>query len=69
MAETSDAIKQHIEARRAALAQDVNELEYRVKRAADWRAHFDRHPAVALGAAFGVGLALAFATASKAYRH
>ncbi len=65
MAESSDQIKQHIEGERGALSANLNELEYRVKNAVDWRAWFNDNVAAALGVAFGIGLVLAFAGRGK----
>jgi hypothetical protein len=63
MAQTADEIRQYIEARRGLLAQDINELEYRVKTTMDWRQQFREHTGAFLGAAFGLGLLFGLATA------
>jgi uncharacterized protein DUF3618 len=52
MGETPDQIKQEIEQARSRLDQDLNRLEYRVRSTTDWRAQYQRHPWVFLGAAF-----------------
>jgi ElaB/YqjD/DUF883 family membrane-anchored ribosome-binding protein len=57
MAET-DQILNHIEAQRKQLGNDFEELQQRVRREADWRTQFDRHPWFALGLALGGGLLL-----------
>ena len=59
MAQTPDEIKSEIEQARSRLGQDLNELQYRVRRTTDWRSQFDRHPWAFLGAAFGGAMALA----------
>jgi ElaB/YqjD/DUF883 family membrane-anchored ribosome-binding protein len=59
MGEESDQIKKHIDEKRQELGAHLNELEYRVKSATDWRAQVLKHPEKAAGAAFGVGLLLA----------
>ena len=56
MAQTTDEIRQHIEARRGRLAQDINELEYRVRQTVDFKEQFRRHTGAILGSAFGAGL-------------
>lgn len=58
MAETVDQIKHHIELQRGRLAQNVNELESRVRETVDWRIQFRRHTGLALGLAFGFGMLL-----------
>lgn len=62
---TTDQIKQHIEARRGRISQDIDELEYRVKRTVDWRTQFREHTAAIMGAAFAAGALLAFATTNS----
>jgi hypothetical protein len=59
MGEEADRIKKHIEAKRYDLSAHLNELEYRVKNAADWRAQVMRRPAAAAAVAFIGGLLLA----------
>jgi hypothetical protein len=60
MGEESEQIKKHIEERRQELGAHLNELEYRVKSATDWRTQVRKQPGKALAAAFGGGLLLAF---------
>jgi ElaB/YqjD/DUF883 family membrane-anchored ribosome-binding protein len=52
MGEKPDEIKNDIEQARSRLGQNLNELEYRVRSTADWRAHFDKHPWTFMGVAF-----------------
>jgi hypothetical protein len=56
-------LRSEVELARARLGQDLNRLEYRFRKALDWREQFDRHPALFSGIAFGlaflIGLALA----------
>jgi hypothetical protein len=59
MGQTTDEIKSHIESKREELRSNFEELEDRVRSAADWRRHFRNNPGVALGLAFGGGLLLA----------
>jgi hypothetical protein len=54
MGQTPDDIKHEVEQARARLAQDLNQLEYRVKGELDWRVQFDRHPWLFVGGAFGL---------------
>lgn len=65
MAETTDQIKREIEARRGELAQNINELEHRVKNSVDLNQHFRRHPVAILGAALGGGLLLGLMTGGR----
>ncbi len=58
MGETPEQIRLEIEQARHRLGQDLNELEYRVRRTTDWRAQFDRRPWIFAGAAFAGGLVL-----------
>lgn len=62
MVEASDEIRRHIEERLGRIAQDINELETRVKETVDWRRHFRDNTAVAMGAAFLAGMGLAWLT-------
>lgn len=58
MGQTASQIENHIEDKREDLSQNLRELEYKVKSAADWRHQFENHPAVFLGAALGGGMLL-----------
>jgi len=44
MAERPDQIERHIESARTELGSNLQELEYKVKQATDWRTHFERNP-------------------------
>lgn len=68
MAENSDQIKQHIEQQRGVLTHNINELEYRMKSALDWRRYFETHTGLALGLAFGGGMLLGLLTGSTSSR-
>jgi hypothetical protein len=63
MGQTPDDLRREIERARARLGQDLNELEYTVKRELDWRVQFDRYPWVFVGAAFGAAMLLGAVTA------
>lgn len=56
MAQTTDEIRREIEVRRGELAQNINELEHRVKNSVDLGLQFRLHTRVILGAAFCAGL-------------
>ena len=58
MGARSDQIKEHIEATRSELGNNLNELENRVKRATDWRRQFQENPMTVLTVAFGGGVLL-----------
>jgi hypothetical protein len=58
MDEKPDEIMNEIEMQRNQLGANLNELESRVRRTADWRAHFDSNPMLMLGAALGGGVLL-----------
>ncbi len=55
MGETADNLKQHIDYARSRISQDLNELDYRVHRAADWRLQFRKHSRAILASAFALG--------------
>jgi hypothetical protein len=57
MGQATDQIVNDIDQTREDLRSNLEELETRVKNAADWRAHFDKHPGPMLAAAL-VGGAL-----------
>ena len=52
---SADEIVSHIQRTRQNLSFNINELENKVKAAADWKEHFQAHPMVMLGCAFGTG--------------
>jgi hypothetical protein len=58
-------IEAHIRSTRRRLEINLQELEHRVKDAADWRVHFSRHTAIFLGAAFVGGLILSSALGGR----
>lgn len=51
-------LKREIEAEQNALGENLNELEVRVRSAADWREQVQRRPWVMVGLAFGGGVAV-----------
>jgi ElaB/YqjD/DUF883 family membrane-anchored ribosome-binding protein len=55
---SSEDLRQEIEAKKEAIAETINRLDQRVKRAIDWRAQVGDHPYLALGLAVGVGCLL-----------
>lgn len=65
MAQTTDEIRHEIETRRSALAQDINELEHRVKHSVNINEQFRRHRTTIFGAAFLGGLLFGFFTGQK----
>jgi hypothetical protein len=58
MADNPDQIKKHIESAQSELGGNFQELEDKVKRAADWHVQFDKHPMGMLGIALGAGMLL-----------
>jgi hypothetical protein len=56
--QTTDQIESEIDTSRADLKSNLQELESRVRSAADWRRHFREHTGAALAVAFGGGLLL-----------
>lgn len=59
MGQTSDQIENQIETRREDLRSNLEELEYKVKSATDWRQQFRNNTGTLLAIAFGGGLLLA----------
>lgn len=59
MENTAKQIEDHIEQTRESLGSHLNELEQKVRNAADWRLQFQARPATLLGLAFGGGVVLA----------
>jgi len=55
---TTEQIEHEIEHARRDLGKNLQELEYRVKSATDWRVQFDQHPFKVMGLAFAGGLLL-----------
>ena len=58
MVERSDQIEKHIASTRSELGSNLQELEDKVKQAADWRTYFDRNPLMLMGLALGGGVLL-----------
>ena len=58
MVERSDQIEKHIASTRSELGSNLQELEAKVKQAADWRTYFDRNPMMVMGLALGGGVLL-----------
>jgi hypothetical protein len=58
MGETTDQIEADIAQRRDDLKSNLEELETRVKEAADWRSQFRKHPGVMIVAAMAGGMLL-----------
>ena len=63
MDKETDKIKQHIDTEREQLGRNLDEIEYRVRSATDFKAHFDRNTGWILGAAVAGGFLL-----SQAFR-
>ena len=59
MAEKPDQIERHIASTRSELGTHLQELEDKVKQAADWKTYYERSPMTMLGLAFGGGVLLA----------
>jgi ElaB/YqjD/DUF883 family membrane-anchored ribosome-binding protein len=51
-------IERDIAATRESITETVEEIQARLKRAADWRSYVDRYPWITLAAAAGVGILL-----------
>ena len=68
MAEQTDEIQQHIQSKRAELGHNLEELETKVKSAADWHTYFERYPMAALGLSVGGGMVLAMLAGSRSRR-
>jgi hypothetical protein len=62
MGETPDEIKREIEQARERIGANLNQLEYRVKEALDWRSQFDRRPWAFVGGAFGLAFLIGWVT-------
>jgi DNA repair exonuclease SbcCD ATPase subunit len=69
MGERADAIEREIEQERAELGRNLEELETRVKEAADWRVQFERHSGAMMALAFGGGLLLAALIGGRRNHH
>jgi hypothetical protein len=58
MAEEPNQVKRHIDSTRQQLGENLRELEFRAKRAANWRTYFDKSPITIVALAFAGGVAL-----------
>ena len=58
MGQTTDEIASGIDQTREELKSNLEELETRVKRAADWRTHFRNHPGAMIAVAMVGGMLL-----------
>jgi hypothetical protein len=65
MAERPDQIEQHIKSTRSELGNNLQELEFKVKQATDWKTYFERNPMTLMGVAFGGGVLLASMVGNK----
>jgi hypothetical protein len=61
VAENTNKIKQHIDSEREQLGRNLDEIQYRVKRATDFKDHFNRNTAWVLGGAVAGGFLLSLA--------
>ncbi|MDP9064864.1 MAG: hypothetical protein M3O06_03240 [Pseudomonadota bacterium] len=68
MVETPNMIATHIEVTRHDLQSNLNELEDKVRSAADWRQHYRKHAGAAMAAALGGGLLLAMVAGGRSRR-
>ena len=68
MGQTTDQIENHIENKREDLKSNLQELETRVKTAADWRHYFAQHTGTMIAAAFGGGVLLAAMVGGRSNR-
>ena len=65
MGKESDEIVGHIEEQRGELAQNVDELQRKVKSAVDWKTQVQARPLPMLGIAFAGGLLLSLMTGGR----
>jgi len=68
MGQTTDQIENQIESKREDLKSNLQELETRVKSAADWRHYFTEHTGTMIAAAFGGGVLLAAMVSGRSAR-
>jgi hypothetical protein len=68
MGQATDQIENQIENTREDLKSNLQELETRVKTAADWRHYFAEHPGAMIAAAFGGGVLLASIVGGRSNR-
>ena len=62
MAQEPNEIREHIDAKRAKLGDDLEEIEHRMKNAVDWRSWYRKNTTAMLGAAAAGGFLLSMAT-------
>ena len=65
MGETPVEIEAHIAAERAELGRNLEQIEQRVRVAADWREQARQHPTAALALGFGLGVLLGLTPAMR----
>ena len=65
MGEKPQQIERHIEETRSELADNLSELQEKVKNSLDWRAQFRERPMTMIGIAFGGGVLLSALTAGR----
>jgi hypothetical protein len=65
MAQETRRIMDHIESEREQLGENLDEIESRIKDAADPKAWFNKRPAMILGAAAAAGLGLGLLVSSR----
>jgi len=68
MGQTTNQIESYIEDKREDLGANLEELETKVKDAADWKHHFRNRPMTMIGVAFGGGVLLATMMGSRGRR-
>jgi len=61
MAQEPNEIREHIDAKRAKLGDDLDEIEHRMKDAVDWKVWYRKNTAAMLGAAVAGGFLLSMA--------
>ena len=69
MGKTTDQIASEIEQTRENLKSNLEELETRVKDAADWRSHFRKHPGSMVVAALVGGVLLSSMIGKRSSTH
>lgn len=65
MGQTAREIEAHIAETREGLGSNLEELERKVRAAADWKEHFRNNPIPMMGLAFGGGVFLALLTGGR----
>ena len=69
MGETTTQIEDHIEDTRDQLGSNLDELERRMRSAADWKEYFRANPSTMVSVAFGGGVLLAALVGGRKHRH